>query len=199
MVNLANTELVARCIPLAVQPATISQNSATNSATMNATNSLKALANAVLERNRQCNHTAIDTLKATQLLPENNSDKAASLAPQLQGVLSESDKQKISAWVCNLGGSEETIAEELADCLEQCLNEPEALAYFLKRSEEIKPAETSIVLIQCGNCQNFTPHYAHGKGTGICKAGVMPFGVCHWSETQHTCNGFNPKPTEQTA
>jgi hypothetical protein len=46
---------------------------------------------------------------------------------------------------------------------------------------------------QCGNCQNFTPHHAHGKATGTCKAGVMPSGVCHWSETQHTCNQFAPK------
>jgi hypothetical protein len=46
---------------------------------------------------------------------------------------------------------------------------------------------------QCGNCQHFEPHHAHGKATGTCKAGVMPSGVCHWSETQHTCNGFKPK------
>jgi hypothetical protein len=46
---------------------------------------------------------------------------------------------------------------------------------------------------QCGLYQNFIPHHAHGKGTGGCMAGVMPPGVCHWSETQHTCNGFKPK------
>ena len=46
---------------------------------------------------------------------------------------------------------------------------------------------------QCGNCQHFTPHHAHGKGTGGCTVGVMPSGVCHWSDTQHTCNQFTPK------
>lgn len=46
---------------------------------------------------------------------------------------------------------------------------------------------------QCGNCNNFTPHHQHGKGSGTCTAGVMPLGVCHWSETRHTCNGFKPK------
>ena len=46
---------------------------------------------------------------------------------------------------------------------------------------------------QCGNCQNFTPHHAHGKGSGGCKAGVMPSGIVHWSETRHTCNEFKPK------
>jgi hypothetical protein len=46
---------------------------------------------------------------------------------------------------------------------------------------------------QCGNCQNFTPHHAHGKGTGGCTAGVMPSGVVHWHDTRHTCNHFTPK------
>lgn len=46
---------------------------------------------------------------------------------------------------------------------------------------------------RCGNCQNFTPHHAHGKGSGTCKAGVMTSGICHWSETQHGCNQFQHK------
>lgn len=64
-----------------------------------------------------------------------------------------------------------------------------------------KDTETEAFLLranppQCGNCQNFTPHHAHGKGTGTCTAGIKPSGVCHWSETQHTCDGFKSK--EQT-
>ena len=47
--------------------------------------------------------------------------------------------------------------------------------------------------IQCGNCTQFTPHHAHGKGSGLCKAGVMPSGLAHWSETQRTCSPFKPK------
>lgn len=46
---------------------------------------------------------------------------------------------------------------------------------------------------QCGSCQHFEPHHVHGKGSGTCKVGVMPSGGCHWSETQHKCNGFKQK------
>jgi hypothetical protein len=42
----------------------------------------------------------------------------------------------------------------------------------------------------CGNCTHFTTHHAHGKGSGFCKAGVMPSGVAHWSETEHECDQF---------
>jgi hypothetical protein len=48
-------------------------------------------------------------------------------------------------------------------------------------------------MAMCGLCQNFTPHHQHGKGTGTCTAGVMPSGIVHWSETQHTCNPFKLK------
>lgn len=64
-------------------------------------------------------------------------------------------------------------------CLKDMAKDAEHEAFLLKMNPP-----------QCGNCQNFTPHYAHGKGTGTCTAGVMPSGVCHWSETQHTCDGF---------
>ena len=190
MINPGSTELVARCVPLESQHATINQNSATNRATINATNSLKALASMVLERNNQSNSSAINTQKSTQLIDVKNT---ALVAQQLRGVLTESDKQKISAWVHSLGGGEETIAEELTHCLGQCRDYPEALAYFLKRAEGVGAVTTPIALVQCGLCQNFTPHHQHGKGTGTCTAGVMPSGVCHWGETQHTCDGFKPK------
>lgn len=195
MVNTSKSELVARCVPLAVQPATISQNSATNSAKVNATNSLRALANAVLERNRLCNHAATDTPKPTQLLPENNSDKVALVAPQLQGVLPESHKQKISAWVRSLGGSEQTILEEMAQTLEQCRTNPDTLVYYLRRAADVlpRPPKLEAQPVTCHACNNFTPHHAHGKGTGTCTAGVQPSGVVHWYDTQHTCNTFTPK------
>ena len=89
MINHLSTELVARCVPLETQHATISQSSATNSATTNATNSLKALARAVLGRNKPCNYNATDTLKPTQLI---DAKKPELVALPLQGVLSESDK-----------------------------------------------------------------------------------------------------------
>jgi hypothetical protein len=188
MVDTGNTELVACCIPLETQHATISQNSATNSATTNATNSLKALARAVLGRNKPYNYNATDTLKPTQLI---DAKKPELVALPLQGVLSESDKQIISAWVYSLGGSEETIIEELSDCLGQCRNDSEALGYYLKRAEEVGTVTPPIALIQCGNCNHFEPYHGHGRGSGTCKVGVKSAGICHWSETLHTCAEFS--------
>lgn len=195
MINPGGTELVARCVPLEMQLATISQNGATHSATVIATNSLKALANAVLERNRQCNYNATDAPKPTQFLPVNNCGKVALVPPQLQGVLPESDKQKISAWVRSLGGSEETILEETAQTLGQCRNDPEALVYYLRRAADAlpRPPKQEAQPVTCHACNNFTPHHAHGKGTGTCTAGVKPSGVVHWYDTQHICNTFTPK------
>lgn len=190
MINHLNTELVARCIPLAVQPATINQNGATNSATVNANNSLKALANKVLWRNKQCNINAIDTPNPTQHLLVKNSDKVALVAPELQSVLAESDKEKLSAWVRSLGGSDEAIAKELSDCLGQCRNDPEALTYFLKRAKEAGAVSMPIELVQCGNCNHFEPYHEHGKGSGICKVGVQSGGLCHWGETHHICDKY---------
>jgi hypothetical protein len=43
-------------------------------------------------------------------------------------------------------------------------------------------------LFTCGTCTHFTPHHAHGKGSGSCDAGVKPSGICHWSETVTECN-----------
>ena len=57
--------------------------------------------------------------------------------------LTDDQTQSITRWVCSLGGSEVIIAEELADVLEQCRNNPDALAYFMKRAsiEPAKPAK----------------------------------------------------------
>jgi hypothetical protein len=57
MINLDHNSLVARCIPIEAQHATLSQFDATNSATKDATNSLKALASLVLKRNTQRNQS----------------------------------------------------------------------------------------------------------------------------------------------
>jgi hypothetical protein len=185
MVDTGNTELVACCIPLETQHATINQNSATSHATINATYNLKALAGTVLERNKPCNSSATDTPKHTQLLPKKNSEKVALVAPQLQWGLAESDKQKILAWLAHIGEKDQVMIDEV---LEQVTDDAGALAYFLNRAEEAKGINQPITLVQCGNCLNFESFYDHGKASGMCRAGVMPSGVCHWSERQHTCD-----------
>ncbi len=48
--------------------------------------------------------------------------------------------------------------------------------------------------VTCHACNNFTPHHAHGKGSGGCSAGVMPSGVCHWVETPKICGQYQARP-----
>ena len=105
-------------------------------------------------------------------------------------TLSPSDKQKILAWLAHIGETDQAMID---DVLEQVTNDAGALAYFLKRAEEVKGINQPIHLIQCGDCQHFKSYYAHGKGSGICKAGVQPLGLCHWSGTPRTCNDFDLK------
>ncbi len=56
------------------------------------------------------------------------------LEGQIKSVveLSSDQTEVITDWIESLGCSPETIAEELADCLEHCRRDPEALEYFIK-------------------------------------------------------------------
>ena len=115
---------------------------------------------------------------------------------------SDSEKQKsavllepwqadaITAWVRSLGGSEQTILEEMAQTLEQCRTNPDTLVYYLRRAADVlprPPKQETAKPVTCHACNNFTPHHAHGKGTGTCYMQVTPSGVVHWHDTQHTC------------
>jgi hypothetical protein len=65
---------------------------------------------------------------------------------------------------------------------------------FLLRMNPKPPTVAKVPLrglFTCGNCQNFKPHHAHGTGSGSCAVGVKSPGICHWSETQHQCNGYS--------
>lgn len=92
--------------------------------------------------------------------------------------------QKIVAWLAHIGEADQEMVDDL---LVQVTNDARAMAYFLKRSEEVKTSETTIVLIQCGTCQHFKPHHQHGKGTGSCERRVKPPGVCFWGESETDC------------
>jgi hypothetical protein len=103
-------------------------------------------------------------------------------------AISPDDKQKILSWLAHIG---ETDQEMIDDVLAQITNDAGAMAYFLKRAEEVKPVGTPIALIQCGNCQHFLSHHNHSKGSGFCNAGVQSPGLCWWSETPHPCDKYD--------
>jgi len=77
MISLAEFKKVACCTAIGMQHATFIKNHATGSATDNATNHLKALADMVLERNTPRNSCATDTLKPMQLSAQKNTVKVA--------------------------------------------------------------------------------------------------------------------------
>jgi hypothetical protein len=66
---------VASCTPIETQRATLAQFNAPNDATHNATNSLKALAGKVLERNTQRNQSATNHEKPCNFDPEKQAEK----------------------------------------------------------------------------------------------------------------------------
>lgn len=112
-------ELVACCDAKETQRATNCQNQATNSATITATNSLKALAGAVLERNKQRNDYATDPEKPRNFEAAN---------------ITASDEKLIKQWLAFIG---EINPENIDDVLQQCQTDSTALRYFLNRAQEI--------------------------------------------------------------
>jgi hypothetical protein len=112
--------------------------------------------------------------------------------------LTVQQNQAITRWVRSLGGSGETIAEELADVLEQCRNNPDALAYLLKRAsiEPAKPAKPiGDTRIFCRMCQNHS--LVHGRGAQVVRCTIK--GVINDDWPRH-CRDFaangKPIPTE---
>ena len=77
--SLENTK-VARCTPIETQHATLSQFDATNSATKDATNSLKALASLVLKRNTQRNQSETKDEKPCNFDTEKTTEKLHGVA-----------------------------------------------------------------------------------------------------------------------
>jgi len=56
--------------------------------------------------------------------------------------------------------------------------------------QTIQKATSTTLLITCKACSHFQSHYKHGGGAGVCRAGVMPFGACHWADTRHQCDKY---------
>lgn len=91
MDNSPEIQKVARCVAIEAQPATFDQTSATLSATPNATNTLKAVARAVLDRNKQRNHHATTPEKQRNFYTEKTPEKLRSVADELRPSNDEID------------------------------------------------------------------------------------------------------------
>ncbi|MGZ8194568.1 MAG: hypothetical protein ACXWTH_02975 [Methylosarcina sp.] len=140
MIEHGQNGKVACCASIPTQRATFNDSSATTSATPNATNSLKALAGAVLERNTQRNANATDAEKQRNFATKNRDEKLHSVAADIidkngwAARLTHQDTTAVLRWLPSIGETDQAMID---DVLEYCACNPEALAYYLKRAEEV--------------------------------------------------------------
>jgi hypothetical protein len=65
--------------------------------------------------------------------------------------IAEAERKKILAWLHFIG---ETNQAMIDDVLEYCASNPEALAYYLKRAEEVPPQDDRRYCRECLNLRN---------------------------------------------
>ena len=104
-------------------------------------------------------------------------------------ALSLANRQKLLEYLEAIGETDPEIIEEFLTASGKSANN---LAWVLQWTASVKADQKQLCtrLITCGNCRSFEAYHPHGRGAGSCKAGVSPFGVCHWSETAHECNKY---------
>lgn len=171
---------VACCVSIEVQHATFNDSNATPSATPTATDSLKALAEAVLARNALRNTNATTAENQCNFMPQKSNEK-------LHGSCAEIDGKKILDWLSHIGETDQDMIDET---LSRCTGNPETLAYFLMRSEEVPLQIDKSAVITFRYCRHFKSFNHRGGGTGTCDAGVMPSGACWWADTIHPCDQY---------
>ena len=91
---------------------------------------------------------------------------------------------KIIGWLHAIGEDSQEIIDEVID---KCLSNPETLAYYLLRSEEV-PEQ----MIQCQDCQHFKSFNPQGRGSGTCSDNVLPVVICQGVDTSHVYDQFQP-------
>lgn len=107
----------------------------------------------------------------------------------LDGSL-EARLSRIRAWLQHIGESDDDIAEVLG----LCRTDPEALDYYLKRSDELAPS--LIPTVRCADCTHRQP--TDHPALVACAAGVQGIGVLGlwWVTDPHPCNHFKSEKPE---
>ncbi len=132
-------------------------------------------------------------------------------------AIGETDRESIDEYLTGCGKDAESLARQLQqadDCLQlktgdftglvQCsgcrhlsgdtcqFHGWRVVVDKWRRCTDFEPLQktTDTELITCKSCIHFESHYKHGGGAGACHAGVMPFGACHWADTQHQCDKY---------
>ena len=108
---------------------------------------------------------------------------------KISSGLTEAQKSKLLDYMAAI---DERDPEMINELLTECGKDVDKLAWALNWADKVLAAQAQPEqgLITCRNCQHFQCYNAHGGGAGSCGAGVLPFGACHWSETQHDCGKY---------
>ena len=90
--------------------------------------------------------------------------------------LSRSDEAAIFNWLANI---EETDSEIIAEVLDKCRRDPDALTYFLRRAEEVSDDDPNRLdrecgLLLCHECRSFRGY------SQPCAKGYAPTPKTHW-------------------
>jgi hypothetical protein len=112
---------------------------------------------------------------------------------KISSGLTVAQNKKLLAYMTAIDEADPEMIDEL---LTECAKDANKLAWALQWANkglaaQVQPEQG---LITCRSCQHWKCYNAHGGGggggAGSCGAGVLPFGACHWSETQHDCGKY---------
>lgn len=111
------------------------------------------------------------------------------VAPEPWIKLSTDDESSIRAWLAHI---EETLPEIIAEVLEQCRADPDALRYFLHRAEEVPKTALTSERVSCGDCASF--HRTDHPNLGHCAEGEPEAIAGLWDSDKRYCGRYLRKP-----
>ena len=127
-----------------------------------------------------------DKISITVEVNTETSTTEISRISKISNGLSVADSEKLLAY---LAAIDETDPEMIHELLNECAINPDTLEGALQWADKVLAvqAQRQQSIITCRGCLHFQCYNDHGGGAGSCGAGVMPCGICWWSETRHEC------------
>jgi hypothetical protein len=98
---------------------------------------------------------------------------------------------------------DETDEAIINDVMSQCRDSAEARAYYTAQAGRVQTGMQGTDTRQqagqqagrdsavcCQDCMHWQSFNSHGRGGGVCGAGVSGTGVCRWGGTEHRCSQY---------
>jgi hypothetical protein len=120
-------------------------------------------------------------------------------------------EQIARAYCASIGETDDAI---INDVINQCRHSAEALAYYAAQVDRSSAGSLHSVralagglgaggglvdahqaggIITCQTCGHWQAFSLHGRGPGVCSAGVQGTGVCRWGSTEHRCSMYGAR------